>query len=117
MTKESSDRLQINIRLSTDHTEKLLRLTKHATAGSVVFIGNDLTIPIQQTEVAPTTLANAVLSHALDQLTESIPASIVERPNQDVIENYDNAWDDPGALPMTADPMHQLGNDYGARGY
>ena len=113
MTKESSDRLQINIRLSTDHSEKLLRLTKHATAGSVVFIGNDLTIPVQQTEVAPTTLAGALLSHALDQLTESIPAPAPEVPIQQMADLHNDAWAEPGALPMAADPMQQ----YHAGGY
>ena len=113
MTKESSDRLQINIRLSTEHSEKLLRLTKHATAGSVVFIGNDLTIPVQQTEVAPTTLAGALLSHALDQLTESIPAPQIEPPSPPLADAYNDAWAEPGALPVAADPMQQ----YNTGGY
>ena len=117
MTKESSDRLQINIRLSTDHSEKLLRLTKHATAGSVVFIGNDLTIPVQQTEVAPTTLAGALLSHALDQLTESMPDPAPEQPIQQMADIHNDAWAEPGALPMAADPMQQYGNKYHAGGY
>jgi hypothetical protein len=116
MTKESSDRLQINVRLSPEHSSKLLNLTKHSTAGSVVIIGSDFTVPVGQVEVAPTTLAGALLGYAIDHFDElygQTPAT-TEEP-EPVID--DDAWGTPGSLPLGANPMEQFDINYGDKNY
>ena len=108
MTKDSNDRLQINCRLSPEHSKKLLDLTKFSTAGSVVIIGQDFSVPVGQVEVAPTTLAGALLGYAIDHFhdkyVEPSAAAQVRQPLPD-------EWNDPGALPLSQ-PQNDPGYSY-----
>lgn len=78
----TQDRLQINVRLSPEHSGKLVALTECSKAGTVIIIGNDVSVPVSAQEVAPTTAAGALLSYAIDHFYEKYVRPVQAEANE-----------------------------------